>query len=140
MADVQWTEWSTVKQLNVVGDGGSNLGTTPENWKNTWFAAVGANWKPIDRWTFHAGFAYDQTPVTDATRTARLPDATRYWTAFGVSYTVTPKSDIHFGYAHLFTGGGNITDPSGAANGGGVLTGSYKDSVDIISSSFAMRF
>lgn len=140
MADVQWTDWSVLKQLNAIGPGGTLLSSTPENWKNTWFGAVGANWKPIDRWTFHVGFAFDQTPVTDTTRSARLPDASRYWTAFGVSYAVTSNADIHFGYAHLFTPGGNITDGSGAANGGGVLTGSYSDSVDIVSSTFALRF
>jgi long-chain fatty acid transport protein len=140
MADVQWTDWSVLKQLNAMGPGGVLLSSTQENWKNTWFAAVGANWKPIDRFTFHVGFAFDQTPVTDTTRTARLPDANRYWTAFGVSYAVTRDADIHFGYAHLFTPGGNITDAAGAAEGGGVLTGSYKDSVDIVSSTFALRF
>ena len=43
-------------------------------------------------------------------------------------------------YAHLFTPGGNIVDANGAAQGGGVLTGSYKDSVDIISASIAVRW
>ena len=78
--------------------------------------------------------------MTDTNRTARIPDSDRYWLAGGVSYAVTPKSDVHFGYAHLFTPGGNVTDASGAAEGGGVLAGSYKDSVDIVSASFALRF
>jgi len=140
MADVQWTDWSVLKQLNVQGPGGSSLSSIPENWKNTWFGAVGVNWKPIDRWTVHFGLAYDEAPLGDANRNTRIPDANRYWTAFGVSYGVTKSSDVHLGYAHLFTPGGNITDSSGAAQGGGVLTGSYKDSVDIISASYAMRF
>lgn len=140
MSDVSWTDWSLLKQLNTQGANGSVISSVQENWRDTVFVSLGANWKPIDRFTFHFGVAYDEAPMTDTNRTARIPDADRYWTAFGVSYAVTPKSDVHFGYAHLFTGGGNITDANGAAQGGGVLTGNYKDSVDIISASFAMRF
>ena len=140
MSDVQWTQWSLLKQLNVQGANSNIISSTQENWRDTVFVSLGANWKPIDKFTFHFGIAYDEAPMTDANRTARIPDADRYWTAFGVSYAVTPKSDIHFGYAHLFTHGGSITDANGAANGGGVLTGTYADSVDIVSASFAMRF
>jgi long-chain fatty acid transport protein len=140
MASVEWTDWSVLKQLNVIGTGGAAISSTPENWTNTWYGAVGANWKPVERWTFHAGLAYDQAPMSDANRTARIPDANRFWTSIGVSYAVTPKSDVHFGYAHLFTPGGSVSDSAGAANGGGTLTGSYQDSVDIVSASFALRF
>lgn len=141
MADVQWTGWSALKELNVTNSADNSLiSHVNENWKNTWFGAIGVNWKPIERWTIHMGTAFDQAPMDDSNRTARIPDADRYWAAFGVSYAVTPKSDLHLGYAHLFTPGGNITDANGAAQGGGVLTGTYKDSVDIISASIALRW
>ena len=140
MSDVQWTHWSLLKQLNVQGGSNNLISSTQENWRDTAFVSLGANWKPIDRFTFHAGIAYDEAPMSDANRTARIPDADRYWTAFGVSYAVTPKSDVNFGYAHLFTRGGSVSDANGAAQGGGVLTGHYQDSVDIVSASFAMRF
>lgn len=140
MASAEWTGWSSLNQLNVIGQGGTTISSMPEHWEDTYYLAAGVNYKPIERWTLHFGVAYDQAPMNDTNRTARIPDADRYWVAGGVSYAVTPKSDVHFGYAHLFTPGGNITDSAGAAEGGGVLTGSYKDSVDIVSASFALRF
>ncbi len=140
MASAEWTGWSSLSTLNVIGSGGSAISSTPEHWSDTYYLAAGVNWKPIERWTLHFGLAYDQAPMGATNRTARIPDADRYWTAFGVSYAVTPKSDVHFGYAHLFTPGGTVTDGSGAANGGGVLNGTYQASVDIVSASFALRF
>lgn len=140
MSDVQWTDWSVLKSLNVIGSSNNLLSTTPENWKNTWFFSLGANWKPIDRWTLHVGTAFDEAPMNDTNRLARIPDAKRYWLSFGASYALSQSSDVHVGYAHLFTPGGSITDGSNAAQGGGVLTGSYQDSVDIISATYALRF
>lgn len=140
MASAEWTGWSSLQSLNVIGAGGSTISSSPENWKDTYYLAAGVNYKPVEKWTLHFGVAYDQAPLNDQTRTARIPDATRYWAASGVTYAVTPKTNVNFGYAHLFTQGGNITDAAGAAEGGGVLSGTYRDSVDIVSASFAMRF
>ena len=140
LASAEWTGWSSLKTLNVIGQGGTAISSLPENWNDTYYLAAGVNWKPIERWTLHFGLAYDQAPMDATNRTTRIPDADRYWVAGGVSYAVTPKSDVHFGYAHLFTPGGAITDTSGQSSGGGVLTGTYRNSVDIVSASFAMRF
>jgi long-chain fatty acid transport protein len=140
MATIEWTDWSLLKQLNATGTGGTSLSSLDENWRNTWFGSVGANWKPIDRWTFHVGLAYDQAPMTDANRNSRIPDSDRIWTAFGFTYDVTRATQFQFGYAHLFTPGGNVSDSAGASNGGGVLTGSYSDSADIVSATIDMAF
>lgn len=140
MASAEWTGWSSINQLNVIGQGGSTISSMPERWTDTYYLAAGVNYKPVERLTLHFGLAYDQAPMGNDNRTARIPDADRYWVAGGVSYAVTDKSDVHLGYAHLFTPGGGITDGAGAAEGGGVLTGTYKDSVDIVSASFALRF
>lgn len=140
MSDIQWTEWSTIKSLNVLNSSKALISMTPENWKNTFFFSFGVNYKPADRWTLHFGTAYDQAPMNDSNRLARIPDSNRYWASFGVSYGISPSSDVHFGYGHLFTPGGSITDATAQAMGGGVLTGSYQASVDIVSATYAMRF
>ena len=47
--------------------------------------------------------AWDQTPVSsEEHRTARIPDADRWWLGFGASYRPTPKLTIDAGFAHLF--------------------------------------
>ena len=79
MADVQYTGWSTLQQLQVVRSTGVVLSTTPENFRNTWRASVGAIYRFSDNWLVRGGVAYDQSPVRDAERTPRLPDNDRTW-------------------------------------------------------------
>ena len=79
MADVQYTGWSSIQQLQIVRSTGAILSTTPENFRDTWRFSVGANYRYSRQWTFRGGLAFDQTPVRDAERTPRLPDNDRTW-------------------------------------------------------------
>ncbi len=45
MVDAQWTQWSTVKNLTFLRADGSVLHDTPENFKNSWKLAFGANYR-----------------------------------------------------------------------------------------------
>ena len=56
----------------------------------------------MTRLSLRGGVAYDETPVSDAYRTARIPDGDRTWMAFGGQYRVSDRSTFDFGYAHLF--------------------------------------
>lgn len=138
MADMSWTHWSVFQTLNVTGDNGAAVSSTDEKWHDTWFASLGLNYKPADQWVLHTGVAFDQAPVRTAYRTARIPDANRYWLSFGASYSINPATDVHLGYTHLFTDSGTINETANAASG--TLTGTYKSSVDIVSASFAIKF
>ena len=44
MADAQWTQWSTIRNLTFLRANGAVLQSTPENFKNPWKLAVGANY------------------------------------------------------------------------------------------------
>ena len=83
------------------------------------------------------GFAFDQTPVNDTDRTARLPDNNRLWLSFGGQYKLSKDGTLDFGYAHLFIKDAPINQNLGAGN---QLTGTYKGSVDILGAQFAYRF
>ncbi|HVI50716.1 MAG TPA: outer membrane protein transport protein [Candidatus Sulfotelmatobacter sp.] len=138
MSDASWTNWSLFKDLNIYDSSGSSVSSTKEKWHDTYFISLGANYKPDDKWVLHTGVAFDQSPVRDAYRTARIPDSNRYWTSFGVSYSVMPGADVHFAYAHLFADKASIQQTANSA--AGTLTGSYDSSVDIVSASFAIKF
>ncbi len=140
MSDVQWTHWSVFKSLNVIGGNGQTVSSTVENWQDTWYVSLGANYKPTDKWTIHGGVAYDESPVTDQYRTARVPDSNRYWTAIGVSYAVLPGAAVNVSYSHLFADNAKINETTAAAAATGTLTGTYNNSVDIFSASVSMRF
>jgi len=142
LGDVTRTGWSKIKELKIVRDNGTTLGTTPENFKNTWRVGAGATYRHDDAWSIKMGVAYDQTPVNDTDRTARLPDNNRIWLSVGGQYRMSKDGTLDFGYAHLFIKDAPINQP---ANGGsaflsGQLVGTYKGSVDVFGAQFAYRF
>jgi long-chain fatty acid transport protein len=136
MADVTWTGWSAFKQVNVLDAKGVSVTNTIENWRNTVRASVGATHHYNDHWSARAGLAYDQTPVTDAFRTVRVPDSNRTWLALGGQYKPGKDCAVDFGYAHLFMDNAAINQ----ASPGSTLTGSYKNSVDILSVQYTYSF
>lgn len=129
MADVSWTSWSRFDVLNVVNAAGVSVTSTPENWDDTWRVSVGANWRLNDRLMLRGGIAYDETPVSDRYRTARIPDEDRTWLAFGAQYRLSPQSLIDVGYAHLFVKDARIDELRTPLT----LRGEYDSAVDILS-------
>jgi long-chain fatty acid transport protein len=152
--DLQWTDWSVFKSLGVLRTSGvlsgQNLSTpTPENFRNTWFVSVGGTYNYGENWTFRAGVAYDQTPVTDRFRTVRLPDSDRYWLAFGAGYKFSEGFSVDLGIAHIFMRDASISSsvnstippsPLNPASGTDRITGKYTNMIDLISLQTRFRF
>jgi long-chain fatty acid transport protein len=80
--------------------------------------------------------AYDETPVSDAFRTARIPDASRTWLAFGAQYRLSASTMLDVGYAHLFFEDARINK----TENGITLSGAYDNSVDILSAQLTLDF
>lgn len=139
MADLNWTGWSVFQQLQVVRSSGATLLTVPEKWRDTWRVSFGANHHYSEQWTSRIGLAFDQTPVSDTYRTARIPDGDRTWLSLGGQYKPSVESAVDFGYAHLFVKDSSIADMQAAA-GKGNLVGNYKNSVDILSVQYTRGF
>lgn len=140
LGDVTWTGWSKIKELVVKRDTGGTLNTTPENFKDTWRIGIGATYRYDDAWSIKMGVAYDQSPVNDTDRTARLPDTDRTWLSVGGQYRLSKDGTLDFGYAHLFVKDASINQNGGNAFLNGQLTGTYKATIDILGVQFAYRF
>ena len=140
MADLQYTGWSTVQNLTIVRSTGALLSTTPENFRDTWRASIGANYHYSDQWMFRGGLAFDQSPVRDAQRTPRLPDNDRTWISFGAQYKFSPQLLLDAGYTYIF-----VKDPSMNQNAGstptyGLISGTYKNNVNIVAAQVTYTF
>jgi long-chain fatty acid transport protein len=140
LGDVTRTGWSKIKELRVVTSNGQPPDVTPENFRNTWRVGVGATYRYSDDWSIKTGLAYDQTPVNDTDRTARLPDQNRLWLSFGGQYKLSKDGTLDFGYAHLFIKDASINQNGGSAAANGQLVGTYNGTVDILGVQFAYRF
>lgn len=100
---VRWTNWSTFKTLDIKNEAGNTISYVPENWKDTWYFAIGGDFYINDKWTARAGWAYDSNPIKGAEyRTARIPDTYRYIVSLGLSYKWNEHLTFDAGYMHVF--------------------------------------
>jgi long-chain fatty acid transport protein len=139
MADITWTRWSRLQQLNVIRTStGSPLTSLAFRWDDTWRFGVGANFKLNQQTKLRFGLAYDETPTNDATRTPRLPDQDRTWVAAGVQYRVSKAGVLELGYAHEFIRDAsvNVTVPPAP----GALVGRFDNKADILSIQYSHSF
>ena len=136
-SDVTWTNWSQFKTLKAFRTDGTLLTNTPQHYDNSFFVSLGAEYKLTDKLAVRGGTAYDKSPVSNAYRTARVPDDDRYWLSIGASYQVLPGTTVDAGYAHIFVHSPRITEVSAT---GDVLTGKYSNAIDIFSFGTRSRF
>ncbi|HIJ39070.1 MAG TPA: hypothetical protein HPP80_09260 [Rhodospirillaceae bacterium] len=140
MSSVEWTHWSLIQTLNGIGANGLLLTSLPLKFRDTAMASLGTSYQANDKLALRAGIAYDESPVTDTTRTARLPDSSRYWLSFGGSYTVMPGTDLQLGYTHIIADKALITETTNALLATGTLNGSYDNAIDMVSLGVKVRF
>jgi long-chain fatty acid transport protein len=140
MADVQYTGWSTVQNLTIVRSTGAVLSTTPENFRDTWRASIGANYHYSDQWMFRGGLAFDQSPVRDAQRTPRLPDNDRTWISFGAQYKFSPQLLLDAGYTYIFVKDPSMNQNAGSTPSFGLISGTYKNNVNIVAAQVTYTF
>ncbi len=137
VADATWTNWSDFESIDLeFGTPGFPLGTglsIPQNYENSWFVGLGANVDVSDNLTVRTGFAYDQTPTTDADRTFRVPDEDRTWASLGATYVLDNGIEISGGYSHIFV-------PDNAVVNEGGLSAEFEADVDILSLSVGFNF
>ena len=147
LADVTWWHWSRLQQLPVVRADGPIAGTTVGtpltfNFKDTYRAAVGTNYRIGGPWTLKFGVAYDQTPVPNPeSRSVRLPDGDRYWLSAGAKYQVTRAGVLDFGYSYVNVRNADINsiqNTTTSANGN--VVGTYKAHVHVFGIQYQQTF
>jgi long-chain fatty acid transport protein len=75
-----WSEFDAIEL-------GSPLNTAiPENYKDSWSVAVGADYDVSPDWTVRGGVQWGGTPTRDGERDARVPDSDRFNVSAGASY------------------------------------------------------
>lgn len=138
LADATWTEWSLFDRLTVLRPGGAVVDDTIENWHNTWRISLGANHHVSEHLSWRFGAAFDESPVPDAHRTPRIPDADRFWLAAGLQYRMDKKRWLDVGYTHIFVEGSRVNIAANASTG--TLDGRYDNQIDILSVQYTHNF
>ncbi len=150
LSDVTWTKWSRIQNVPLfltsalgASAAGSVSDTLDLQFKDTWRLGLGANYHWTDNFMLKLGVAYDKTPVPDAAhRTVFLPDSDRTWLSFGGKHQLSKAGVLDVGYARLFLKDGDSlrSKGTGAAGSQGIVSGSYKSYVDIVSLQYTHSF
>ena len=137
MADVTETDWHSLRTIDIDYDSRQPNTTELYDWKDTRFYSLGAEFALSDAFTLRAGVALDETPVSDETRTPRLPDNDRTLFSIGATWHATDALSVDAAYQRI-----NIKTPSIDAftSLGTELTGKFSGHADLFGVSAQYRF
>ena len=126
------TDWSSLREVRIQFANPDPDAVEDFDWKDTYFASLGAEYKASDRLTLRTGVGYDESPTKLETRTPRLPDANRLFYSAGATFAVSEALDVNVAYTRIeprdpkidfTTGGSRIAGPfEGNANLFGIST------------------
>ncbi|TYW40451.1 outer membrane protein transport protein [Vibrio cholerae] len=143
-ASINWTDWSSFKELTAVFPEKSDL-IKSENWEDNYRFALGTTYQYDAKLALRAGVAYDTSAVDDKNRTATIPETDRTWVSVGGSYVATPQLTLDAGFTYIFAKDATINEPRDASDQtaaaiGGAFTGNVLGNVWLIGVQANYRF
>jgi long-chain fatty acid transport protein len=136
---VEWTRWSRFEELRIRFDNPSEPDSVqPEEWDDAFRVALGVRFRPHPRWTLRGGVAFDDSPVPDATRTPRLPDADRLWLGLGATAQIGRCLSLDLSALHEVVEDAPIRQTAVPVRGS--LVGTAESSVTYVSFSMRLDF
>lgn len=144
LASIEWTRWSTFKELRVRYSQGKESVET-SNYKDSFFYALGALYQHNKNWGFRFGVAYDVTPTNLAHRSVRIPDENRMWFSGGAKYAWNDRSSLSLNYTYVYSRSANINqsrsnDQNAENFTKGDLVGSFDASSHIVGLNYIYKF
>lgn len=100
--DYNYTIWSAYKSLDIQFASGSSS-SNPRNYKNSSTYRVGTQYKANDKFTFRAGYYFDESPVQDGYFAPETPRNDSNAFTGGLTYQINEKLgiDASFLYIHF---------------------------------------
>lgn len=143
-ASINWTDWSSFKELTAMFPEKSDL-IKSENWEDNYRFALGTTYQYDAKLALRAGVAYDTSAVDDKNRTATIPETDRTWVSVGGSYVATPQLTLDAGFTYIFAKDATINEPRDASDLpaaaiGGAFTGNVSGNVWLIGVQANYRF
>lgn len=102
MADVQWTDWSSLREVNIDFANPYQPNSIEEfSWRDTKMYALGAEFDLSDRFTLRGGITQDESPTHIETRTPRLPDNDRMLYSVGMTWRVSDALSVDAAFQRI---------------------------------------
>ncbi|MEH0713642.1 outer membrane protein transport protein [Vibrio owensii] len=128
-ASINWTDWSSFKELVADFPDKSDL-IKSENWEDNYRFAVGTTYKLDQKWTLRSGVAYDMSAVDDKYRTTTIPETDRLWLSVGAGYEWSKNLTLDAGFTYIFAKDAPISEPRDASdNAAAAFGGTFEGEV-----------
>lgn len=137
--DLEYTWWSTYDRLEVRSPL-TGITVEEKQWKNTWTARAGGQYRVSQDWKARGGLVYDKNPVPSERFETTLPDSDRAGVTIGTGYSRANWSmDISYMYLRFRTR--HITNSyAGETFPIPLLNGTYKSQAHLLGLSVGYRF
>ena len=126
-ASLSWTLWSDFRSIDIVSTADTpsislstqqpqNLNSTgyigfiPEHWRDSVSVAVGLSWQQQSDRMFKTGLAYDENPIEQSHRTARVPTNDRVWWTLGMNQQLTTQWSLDLAAGWMWMDALNIRE------------------------------
>ncbi len=101
LADLDWTGWRRLKQLTLDFTNPAQPDQTlPLNWSDAIRFAVGGIYSATDAIALRAGVSWEETPTSNTSRSAELPDADEIMASAGFTYQFNEQFSTTFSYSY----------------------------------------
>ena len=141
VAGFEWTNWSRVRRFAIRTEAtGAAISQLSFDYKDGYMASLGGEYQLNPNLLLRAGLAYEWSPISEATRSVRIPDNDRIWASIGASYKWNDQLSLDFSYSHIFVKNPDVSIVPGhhEYRTGVPLVASGKAHVDILS--FGLRY
>lgn len=129
MADFGWQDWSQFGYVQAGVEGGATT-TLNLQYQDTWHGALGAQYRPTEKWKLSGGVAFDSSAVTSENRTVTLPMGQTWRFGLGAQYQLSKSVNIGAACTFMWAGDMAVTQTSAlpvALGGRGDVSGSFDD-------------
>lgn len=112
-ASINWTDWSSFKELYADLDNNPGSTVKEEHWKDNYRFAVGATYQLQPKLALRTGIAYDTSAVSDKNRTITIPETDRTWLSIGATYDWTQDFTLDAGFTYIIAKDAPIKESRG---------------------------
>ncbi|HAS6075267.1 TPA: aromatic hydrocarbon degradation protein [Vibrio vulnificus] len=112
-ASINWTDWSSFKELYANLDNNPGSMVKVENWEDNYRFAVGATYQLQPKLALRTGIAYDTSAVSDKNRTITIPETDRTWLSVGATYDWTQNFTLDAGFTYIIAKDAPIKESRG---------------------------
>ncbi|HAS6349848.1 TPA: aromatic hydrocarbon degradation protein [Vibrio vulnificus] len=110
---INWTDWSSFKELYADLDTLESQMVKVENWKDNYRFAIGATYQVQPKLALRTGVAYDTSAVSDKNRTITIPETDRTWLSIGATYDWTQDFTLDAGFTYIIAKDASIEESRG---------------------------